>query len=107
MTFLIVLVGWIFSLCLHEFSHSLVAYYGGDTTVREMMSAQCQDAADTTVPKYNANAHIRDTLNKILRDEFNDYWVVDENGLYLGIARQRDVLKVARRGLQRLSLALA
>ena len=35
MTFLIVLIGWIFSLCLHEFSHSLVAYYGGDTTVRE------------------------------------------------------------------------
>ena len=35
MTFLIVLIGWVFSLCLHEFSHSLVAYYGGDTTVRE------------------------------------------------------------------------
>ncbi len=35
MTFLIVLVGWIFSLCLHEFSHALVAYNGGDYTVRE------------------------------------------------------------------------
>ena len=35
MTFLIVLIGWIFSLCLHEFSHALVAYYGGDFTVRE------------------------------------------------------------------------
>jgi Zn-dependent protease len=35
MTFLIVLVGWIFSLCLHEFSHALVAYLGGDFTVRE------------------------------------------------------------------------
>ena len=35
MTFIVVLVGWIFSLCLHEFSHALVAYYGGDTTVRE------------------------------------------------------------------------
>jgi Zn-dependent protease len=34
-TFLVVLVGWIFSLCLHEFSHALVAYYGGDVTVRE------------------------------------------------------------------------
>jgi Zn-dependent protease len=34
-TFLVVLIGWIFSLCLHEFSHALVAYYGGDTTVRE------------------------------------------------------------------------
>jgi len=35
MTFAIVFFGWIFSLCLHEFSHALVAYLGGDTTVRE------------------------------------------------------------------------
>jgi Zn-dependent protease len=35
MTFLVVIAGWIFSLCLHEFSHSLVAYLGGDHTVRE------------------------------------------------------------------------
>jgi Zn-dependent protease len=35
LTFLVVIVGWIFSLCLHEFSHALVAYYGGDTSVRE------------------------------------------------------------------------
>ena len=35
MTFLVVIIGWIFSLCLHEFSHALVAYYGGDTSVRE------------------------------------------------------------------------
>jgi len=35
MTFGIVLFGWIFSLSLHEFSHALVAYYGGDYTVRE------------------------------------------------------------------------
>ncbi len=35
MTFAIVLVGWILSLCLHEFSHALVAYLGGDWTVRD------------------------------------------------------------------------
>ncbi len=35
MTFFIVIIGWIFSLCLHEFSHALVAYFGGDTSVRE------------------------------------------------------------------------
>ena len=34
-TFAVVLFGWIFSLCLHEFSHALVAYLGGDYTVRE------------------------------------------------------------------------
>jgi Zn-dependent protease len=35
MTFAIVFVGWIFSLCLHEFGHAIVAYYGGDYTVKE------------------------------------------------------------------------
>ncbi len=35
LTFVVVLIGWIFSLCLHEFSHALVAYLGGDTTVKD------------------------------------------------------------------------
>ncbi|MHB8777179.1 MAG: site-2 protease family protein [Anaerolineales bacterium] len=35
MTFLVILIGWVFSLCLHEFSHALVAYYGGDITVKD------------------------------------------------------------------------
>jgi len=34
-TFAVVLFGWIFSLSLHEFSHALVAYLGGDYTVRD------------------------------------------------------------------------
>jgi Zn-dependent protease len=34
-TFIVVIVGWIFSLCLHEFSHALMAYFGGDTSVKE------------------------------------------------------------------------
>ena len=33
--FLLVTVGWIFSVCLHEFGHALVAFKGGDHTVRE------------------------------------------------------------------------
>ncbi|MCZ2127126.1 MAG: DHH family phosphoesterase [Anaerolineales bacterium] len=68
----------------------------GETTVREMMSAECRHAADTSVPKFQANAHIRDSLNRILRDETDDYWVVDENGRYLGIARQRSLLNPPR-----------
>jgi Zn-dependent protease len=34
-TFIVVIIGWIFSLCLHEFSHALVAYFGGDTSVKD------------------------------------------------------------------------
>ena len=35
LTFVIVLGGWIVSVCLHEFAHAIVAYRGGDTSVRE------------------------------------------------------------------------
>src|SRR6185369_8311527 len=67
-----------------------------DTTVSQMMSAECKDAADVNVPKYVMNAHIRDSLHRILRDEFNDYWVVDEHGMYVGIANQREVMNPPR-----------
>ena len=33
--FVMVMAGWVLSLSLHEFAHALVAYWGGDTTVRE------------------------------------------------------------------------
>ena len=34
-TGLIVCLGWIISLCFHEFAHALVAYWGGDTSVKD------------------------------------------------------------------------
>ena len=33
--FLLVTAAWVFSVCLHEFGHALVAFYGGDYTVKE------------------------------------------------------------------------
>jgi Zn-dependent protease len=30
-----VCLGWIFSLCLHEFGHAIVAYWGGDRSVKD------------------------------------------------------------------------
>ena len=33
--FLIVMLGWVFSVCLHEYGHAIVAYHGGDTSVEE------------------------------------------------------------------------
>ena len=33
--FIVVTVLWVFSVCLHEFGHALVAYWGGDHTVKE------------------------------------------------------------------------
>jgi manganese-dependent inorganic pyrophosphatase len=88
--------GLINGLSLFKYFSETLGPRPGDTTVREMMSAECKDAANVDVPKFTANAHIRDSLNKILRSEFDDYWVVDENGLYLGIARQKNILNPPR-----------
>jgi manganese-dependent inorganic pyrophosphatase len=88
--------GMINGLSLFKYFSDILGPRPGDTTVREMMSVPCREAADTNVPKYAANAHIRDMLMRILRDEHDDYWVVDENDLYLGVARQRDVLNPPR-----------
>jgi len=35
MTFAFILAAWIFSVCLHEFAHAVVAYAGGDKTVKD------------------------------------------------------------------------
>ncbi|MCG2785161.1 MAG: site-2 protease family protein [Anaerolineae bacterium] len=35
LTLLVVLLGWLLSLALHEFSHAFVAYRGGDYTVKD------------------------------------------------------------------------
>lgn len=32
---LVVFAGWVLSVCLHEFGHAVVAYFGGDTSVKD------------------------------------------------------------------------
>jgi len=88
--------GLINGLSLFKYFTETLGPRPGSTPVRELMAAPCSLAADTTVPSYNASAHIRDNLNRLLRDEYIDYWVVDEQGQYLGIASQRQVLNPPR-----------
>jgi manganese-dependent inorganic pyrophosphatase len=88
--------GMINGFSLFKYFTEILGPQPGDATVRQMMSAPCKEAANTNVPKFPANGHIRDFLNRILRDEVDEYWVLDENGLYCGIARQRDLLNPPR-----------
>lgn len=67
-----------------------------DHRIADIMSAPCKDAADTNVPKFPANAHIRDMLNRILREEHNDFFIVDDGGHYVGVCHQREVLNPPR-----------
>ena len=67
-----------------------------DQRIADILSAPSKDAADTDVPRFLATGHIRDSLNRILREEHNDFFVVDEHGHYLGICHQRGVLNPPR-----------
>ena len=88
--------GIINGFSLFKYFTEILGPQPGDTTVRQMMSAPCKAAANTNVPKFPANGHIRDFLNRVLREEVDEYWVIDENSLYCGIARQRDLLNPPR-----------
>jgi len=48
------------------------------------------------VPRLQASTRIRDVINRILREEHNDFLVVDDQGLYVGVCFQRDVLNPPR-----------
>ncbi len=64
--------------------------------ISEILDMPCKEACDTNVPRFKANARIRDAINRILREEHNEFIVVDDKDLYLGVSRQRDVLNPPR-----------
>lgn len=62
----------------------------------EILDAPCKEACQTNIPQFLSNARIRDSLNRILREEGDDFFVVDEIGHYVGVCRQRDLLNPPR-----------
>jgi len=64
--------------------------------IGEIMDIACREACDTTVPRFQLNNRIHDVMQRILREERSAFWVVDENGRYAGICRQRDALTPPR-----------
>jgi len=65
-------------------------------TLAELLEIPCREAAETEVARYGATTRIRDVIRRILRDEVDEFWVLDENQRYLGICRQRDLLDPPR-----------
>ncbi len=64
--------------------------------IAEILEMPCFEACLTQIPVFQASSRIRDSLNRILREESDDFLIVDENGHYIGICRQRDVLNPPR-----------
>ncbi|HMT22476.1 MAG TPA: DHH family phosphoesterase [Promineifilum sp.] len=64
--------------------------------IGELMDMPGREACDQTVPQFQANTRVRDALNRILREERTDFWVIDEAGRYVGICRHREALNPPR-----------
>jgi manganese-dependent inorganic pyrophosphatase len=64
--------------------------------IAELLDVSCHEATDSHVPRFPASSRIRDALPLIYREERNHFFVVDENGLYVGVCRQRDILTPPR-----------
>ena len=86
--------GWSIFSYLSRVIGPVVSQTGGQLS--PLMETPSREACQLDVPVFQANARIRDSLNKILRMEENDFFVVDENGRYQGIARQRELLNPPR-----------
>lgn len=64
--------------------------------VSEILDLPCKQAVNQHVLCFQSTTRIRDVINRILRDEGDEFWVVDEEGRYAGICRQRDLLNPPR-----------
>jgi len=64
--------------------------------IGKILEAPCWEAADTGIKKFTVNTKIKDVLERILREEGDEFFVIDENGRYVGICRQRDLLNPPR-----------
>ncbi|MBM3152518.1 MAG: hypothetical protein FJZ96_10020 [Chloroflexi bacterium] len=62
----------------------------------EILDVASREACNSEAPCFPANGRIRDSLNRILREEGDDFFVVDEKGAYVGVCRQRDLLNPPR-----------
>ncbi|MCO5183609.1 MAG: DHH family phosphoesterase [Anaerolineae bacterium] len=64
--------------------------------VRELLNRSCRDVCDVNVPKFHMGSRIRDSLPRILREERDAFFVVNEEGAYVGVCWQREALNPPR-----------
>lgn len=62
----------------------------------KILDFPCEQAADTNILQFCITVKIKEVINRILREEGDEFFVVDENGRYVGICRQRDLLNPPR-----------
>jgi manganese-dependent inorganic pyrophosphatase len=64
--------------------------------IKDLLDLPSRDAANEKVPKFQSATRIRDVIHRLLREDKDEFFVVDESGHYIGICRQRDLLNPPR-----------
>ncbi len=67
-----------------------------EMTLAELLEIPCCEAAEIDVARYSGSTRIRDVINRLLREEVDEFWVLDDDQRYLGICMQRDLLDPPR-----------
>ena len=91
-------IGLITGFSLFQYLSKLVGPHPEQKEMRitEILNQNCLEACDKRIPCFQSSTRIRDVIHRILREEYNEFLVVDDKGLYLGVTRQRDVLNPPR-----------
>ncbi len=64
--------------------------------LRELLELPCRDVANSQIIKFQSSTRIRDVIHRLLREDKDEFIVIDENGRYVGVSRQRDLLNPPR-----------
>lgn len=91
-------VGLITGFSLFQYLSKLIGPHPErkEMPITELLNQNCLEACDTKVPRFQGSTRIRDVISRVLREEYNEFLVIDEKGHYLGVTRQRDVLNPPR-----------
>jgi manganese-dependent inorganic pyrophosphatase len=93
--------GMVTSLSLFDFFSRQVGPHPrrAEMRIQDLLDMPAHEACDTAVPQFQANSRVRDSLQRILREERDAFWVVDEQNRYVGICWQREALSPPRLNL--------
>lgn len=64
--------------------------------ISDVLDAPCREACNLDVPTFRRKGRIRDSINRLLRYEGDNFFVTNEDGVYKGVCRQRDALNPPR-----------
>ena len=67
----------------------------GQIPFGQVLATPCGDAVERDAPRFEASARIKDALPRLLRDERDTFWIVDD-GRYAGVCWKSDLLHPPR-----------